>query len=331
MNFKLSDISQYRNQYMGIAIIWVMIYHFGFKSPLLKEIASIGYIGVDIFIFLSGFGLFYSLNKTANFSYFKYIKRRLNRILPTYCIIGALLSFLFYHDSFGTYLWKCSTLGFWINNIFHDWYIPSIIALYFTYPLIYKILIKNEKLFFILLFIMILFPTPFMFLDKCGRWQYHLVYRIPIFLWGAYVAKQTFFSQPWNNKFIKISLLCFIVALFMAIILKGHFIQYALSFSVPIAIIVLSLLFKRINITEGGYLSILGTLTLEIYLTHLVFLRLYKTMNMILLSYSSVIGIVFSILSIILALYLNKLLLHIKEYLINHSKLYKFHHNKIFK
>ena len=53
----LKLLSTYRSELMGIATIWVMLFHFkaNMNSAPMDLLSSIGYGGVDIFLFLSGF------------------------------------------------------------------------------------------------------------------------------------------------------------------------------------------------------------------------------------------------------------------------------------
>lgn len=83
-------ISKNRTYLMGIAMILVVIYH-AFScvyNPI--GVLNIGYVGVDIFLFLSGFGLASSFekNKISNF-----YKNRFTRIYPIY-FIGVLTTYL---------------------------------------------------------------------------------------------------------------------------------------------------------------------------------------------------------------------------------------------
>ena len=58
-----SYISEVRTPLMGIAIIMVMLFHsdFGVLGCLNKPFAHYGHWAVDIFLFLSGFGISYLL------------------------------------------------------------------------------------------------------------------------------------------------------------------------------------------------------------------------------------------------------------------------------
>ena len=54
---KLDIISKYRQAFMGLAIFWIFFYHTGVDMPVLRELFAMGWMGVDIFFFVSGYGL----------------------------------------------------------------------------------------------------------------------------------------------------------------------------------------------------------------------------------------------------------------------------------
>lgn len=87
----LSSISKYRSPIMGMAIIWVVMFHYRLQAPILSVISNYGYAGVDFFMFLSAFGLYYSMSKNDNVMMF--YKKRFLRIFPTYFIIGFLCTY----------------------------------------------------------------------------------------------------------------------------------------------------------------------------------------------------------------------------------------------
>ena len=81
-------ISKHRSELMGVAIIIVMLFHLDFNidrfpfSLINYPITICGSIGVDIFLLVSGFGLYLSLQQNNDF--ISYFKKRLIRILPAY-------------------------------------------------------------------------------------------------------------------------------------------------------------------------------------------------------------------------------------------------------
>lgn len=61
-------LSQYRSQLMGLAMLWVMLFHayeLRFGVLLLDGFRAVGFAGVDIFLLLSGMGLYVSLSRTV--------------------------------------------------------------------------------------------------------------------------------------------------------------------------------------------------------------------------------------------------------------------------
>ena len=56
----LNVISQERSGVFGLAILWIMLFHSSlrFDWPPLHLIKATGYCGVDVFLFLSGIGLY---------------------------------------------------------------------------------------------------------------------------------------------------------------------------------------------------------------------------------------------------------------------------------
>lgn len=92
--FKL--LSKYRTALMGIAAIWILIFHEWNRIfdaiPVLGEmehfIKRIGFCGVDIFLLLSGMGLTFSIKKSKNIGVF-YVKR-LKRIVLPFVFMGVI-------------------------------------------------------------------------------------------------------------------------------------------------------------------------------------------------------------------------------------------------
>ena len=124
-NYK--KILAYRSHLMGIAIWWVVFSHMKlrFAGKGISFIQTIGYGGVDIFFFLSGIGMYYSLKKSSVETFYQ---KRIRRIIPAYLPIVGIV-FLLYNYwkraeiSFSTFLnWMKQMTGNlfmtgWINGI----------------------------------------------------------------------------------------------------------------------------------------------------------------------------------------------------------------------
>ena len=85
----LSDISRYRSELMGLAMIFVMLFHVWLpKSNTFYGLVRCGNIGVDMFLFLSGIGLWYAWSKRPTLKQFYW--RRYIRIYPAWLIVSSL-------------------------------------------------------------------------------------------------------------------------------------------------------------------------------------------------------------------------------------------------
>ncbi len=86
--FEINTISKYRSELMGLAILGVMCGHFmnhTYQNNLLFSIARI--IHTPGFLFLSGFGLYYSFVNNSNLGSF-YLKR-LKRLYFPFLLIST--------------------------------------------------------------------------------------------------------------------------------------------------------------------------------------------------------------------------------------------------
>lgn len=135
----LNLISNNRKPLMAIAMLWIAIYHSYFPltfKPFSFVLSKCGYGGVDLFIFLSGFGIYYACKKEND--YLVYIKRRLLKILPysiPLCILSALLNGYGMLDT----IIDCLGLSIYFRNNLIGWYVSFILLMYLISPLYYKV------------------------------------------------------------------------------------------------------------------------------------------------------------------------------------------------
>ena len=122
----IKSIDSDRLLYYGIAILFVVFYHalcFG-HSFIAFKIFKYGYIGVDIFLFFSGYGLCYSYGKS--------------RLFIVYAIFKSLALSVLGNETLSTWDWFCNitTLSYYqIGGMFIDWYLCALLLLYITFPL----------------------------------------------------------------------------------------------------------------------------------------------------------------------------------------------------
>lgn len=154
MNLKsdFSVFSKFRQELMGIAILGVCLLHaFDWAgigdSVIAKVVSPFARIAfTDGFLFLSGFGLYYSFSKNGDLRQF-YLKR-VNRVLLPYMIMGLpffLLSLITDNITLSTFLLKLTSLYFWFFGNDGMWYISMSVALYFLFPVVYRFLFIKQK------------------------------------------------------------------------------------------------------------------------------------------------------------------------------------------
>ncbi len=149
----------------GIAIIAVVLYHFG------GGYLTYGYLGVDIFFVVSGYFMMKSIAKAMQenrFSYWRFIASRVARLWPLILIMTALALglglFAMLPDDlenlsesviasnvFANNVLSCiTTRNYWdIANVFkplmHTWYVGVLMQAYVLLPLIYLGVFKLAK------------------------------------------------------------------------------------------------------------------------------------------------------------------------------------------
>ena len=136
--FELKKILKYRNTIMGIACIMIMVFHSNLPAINLVFFKRYLYIGVDIFLFVSGIGIVQSLSKDSDIKAF--YKRRFQRIIPYSVPLIITLGFLlFLYDKdfsvidFYNHSFLISNLVPTGNYFAFLWYLPTILIYYAIY------------------------------------------------------------------------------------------------------------------------------------------------------------------------------------------------------
>ena len=146
-----SLLSSHRSELMGVAMLWIMLFHcFPLVIPVhfLDAVKRIGFAGVDIFLLLSAMGLTLSAISRPR-RYGSYLVRRAGRILPAFYIVTVPF-----------YLWKVLTgriavrsallnlvfLGYFLDAPDHvNWYIPALLVFYLLAPLMILAVAKSGR------------------------------------------------------------------------------------------------------------------------------------------------------------------------------------------
>lgn len=275
--FRLSALSEYRSQLMGIAAILILICHAngnGVEMPaILKRLFTFGNYGVDIFLLLSGMGMYHSLEKakTINQSIGSWYKRRFIRILVPYTLI-ALPYWLYVsiadNSSFVGFIENFSTLSFWTKHQ-GAWYVALIIPLYLLSPTIYRLCRKNVGIATMLFIIAALTMLPFISLPNNAIIN-NIVFALsksPCFFVGFLTG--ILIKRNYKIKNLYIIVLCIITCILYKL---GDIQGVAIYWILTLPIIYISTIFinfaKRIAIFNST-LVLMGTISLESYLTNI--------------------------------------------------------------
>ena len=245
----------------------------------------IGDIGVDIFIFISGLGIYYSLTKNNNPAQF--YKKRALRIIPIN-IISVILAVLFFCNmTRAQFLGNILMIGQWFDIGFQlFWFIQLIIILYLLSPIFFKIINRYSGLLLTFLGLLIITILNYIIIGK-SDWIIATT-RIPTYLLGMYIGQLSLKKQT-------IPLLLEGILIFFAItgaVLLWWFVNevdptlYAVQASglkyytyfmmVPGVAIVITRIAQLIECHSQfifSILNIIGTHTIGIYLSHIVLIQ----------------------------------------------------------
>lgn len=183
------QLKKYRSQIMGLAILWIMLYHSNmeFHNPILVSIKNAGYGGVDIFFVCSGFGIVHSLKKHDDITFFKH---RMAKIFPVYYIF--IIAYIAYHLIFGNgmdffaILGNLTFTGWWTGYEHQfNWYVASLPFFYILGPIIYKILKDSKKPFRCCVIMNVIFVVMSVAVAGYGD-KIMAVGRLPVYSFGIY-------------------------------------------------------------------------------------------------------------------------------------------------
>jgi peptidoglycan/LPS O-acetylase OafA/YrhL len=194
---KSKSIINYRVELFGVAAIWIVLFHvygnIGFPTgniilKILSVVISFGNLGVDIFLFISAVGLYFSLKKN---SVKRFYMNRVKRVFIPYLLVALIyfiwFDFFYSKNGFLQFILNITTINYWLTGHHPTWYVAFILIAYAVYPLIYILDLKTKHLSTIAL---ILASVVFEFIAYYFSWSIYInceraLSRIPIFLLGT--------------------------------------------------------------------------------------------------------------------------------------------------
>ncbi len=315
--FDLMAISNNRNIILGVATLLIVLFHSQnlyiekiFSSKLIENIClfikSYGAVGVDIFLFLAGFGLYFSYSKNNKISSF--YKRRFMRIVPEYIIVVSIIILFKSTNSLKNYLFNISFLALFFDTKCYFWFFSLLVLLYLCYPLIHKLTDRFGKKFILISVIFIIIGNVLLL-----KYNYNLyarieiaTTRIPSFIIGTYFAYLCKKNFCFPKKALWLVLACFLglIYIYQSKIFIKHYIMIRFLYC-PLAVTIVLLLSFIFNNSKknifSNFLIWVGSYSLEIYLLYEFLLknctRLFKYKDIYNITYCICIFIITMILS----------------------------------
>lgn len=291
----LNIVSKYRNEIYGFAILWVVVFHgtainsvdYSFGNPALiplQSFLSVGNVGVDIFLFMSGICLYYSFAK--NNDLYQFSKKRVLRIIPPVVLVYGIYWIIRYGviacDPAGL-ISRFLLLRFWLTGDQTVYYASLVLLLYFLYPYIYNCLFSGRHPGLRMVILMLIAYGTVIVISLVDPKWYSLteiaLTRIPVFVFGSYFGKFVYEGKVVNRYFGLLAIagsLVFLILVNLGIfhgsakrffyLFGGVCLSYALA-------IVLHMIASHKIKGEGAVrraLSFAGTISFELYLAHIM-------------------------------------------------------------
>ena len=283
-----SRISRYKSQLMGLAVMVVVYGHLLYYHSGLQNYDDLNFTewytlgSVEMFIFVSGFGIYQSLKK--NRDAFSFYGRRIGRLLPSFwpvMLFWCAINMIFGSMRIGEAVGNLTAMGWWfqVGRQF-NWYVPAILILYLLSPLFYDCIERlGKKSLWVFAALLIL---------NIAGWRSNLlmaVSRFPTYYLGMYMGARYAEGKPPTKKQLWVWSVVGVIAMaavpYFFLYQKQLLWYYGMFwnlffFSTPACMFGVT---KLLDLQKGNALGrglnrlwgFLGERSFEIYLCHLVF------------------------------------------------------------
>lgn len=285
------SLSRYRGVLMGIAIIMIVFFHVALpRSSAFFGLKRMGNMGVDIFFFLSGIGLWFAWTKRPELLHF--YRRRLLRILPAW----LLASTAFYlPDYLGPRRFSSSlpdligditvNWDFWIHDELTFWYIPATLMLYLWAPWFMRLVMRN-RWWSLLPVLMMAWCVAVQYLPPVHQAVGHIEIfwsRVPIFFIGINMGQYVKEKHTLPGSSVWLLLVIFLTSFGTCLYLEQErhglfplFVERMIYIPFTItAIMVLNRVFCHTPKAFNAFCRLVGAISLEAYLIHSHFVLCY--------------------------------------------------------
>lgn len=290
-SIELANISRFRAEQMGAAMLFVILFHVALdRGDPFYGLRRCGNVGVDIFLFLSGVGLWFSWVKTPDV--LRFYRRRLLRIVPTWIVVATAF---YLPDYLGARRFSHSIVDligditinwdFWLHDELTFWYVPAIMALYLVAPW-YMRLVQSRTVYRWLPLLMVIWCVMVQWVLPIHHAVGHIEIfwsRVPIFFIGINFGEMVRTRRQLSSDAVWLLLVTFLMTfgtcLYLEQVRHGQFPLFVermlyIPFTVC-TVLVMNRIFRRTPQWVNSSFRFVGALSLEAYLIHIHFVLVY--------------------------------------------------------
>ena len=290
-SIELANISRFRAEQMGAAMLFVILFHVALdRGDPFYGLRRCGNVGVDIFLFLSGVGLWFSWVKTPDV--LRFYRRRLLRIVPTWIVVATAF---YLPDYLGARRFSHSIVDligditinwdFWLHDELTFWYVPAIMALYLVAPW-YMRLVQSRPVYRWLPLLMVIWCVMVQWVLPIHHAVGHIEIfwsRVPIFFIGINFGEMVRTRRQLSSDAVWLLLVTFLMTfgtcLYLEQVRHGQFPLFVermlyIPFTVC-TVLVMNRIFRRTPQWVNRSFRLVGALSLEAYLIHIHFVLVY--------------------------------------------------------
>jgi len=290
-DIELANISRFRGELMGLAMLFIILFHVGLdRGDPFYGLRRCGNVGVDMFLFLSGVGMWFSWHRMPSAR--RFFVRRLLRIYPAWLIMASLYYIPDYINGGGHSSSLVDLAGdilinwdFWLHDELTFWYIPATMMLYLFTPG-YITLIQRHRdyrwlpLLTVVWCVMVQWVLPIH--EAVGHLEIFWS-RVPIFFIGINMGSLVMRRHTIDKSAIWLLAITFAMTfgtcLYLEQVRHGRFPLFIermlyIPFTIT-AILLLNRILRRTPQWFNSFSRTVGALSLEAYLIHSHFVLKY--------------------------------------------------------
>lgn len=278
----------YTQELKGFAILTIVFAHIGYylvsDTRYLFPLSILAGVGVNLFFFLSGYGLSLSQLKKNERPVHFYLRRLRKLFVPLWIVLSVLLFFdvIILHKVYGFGYALKAYLGIFTSaDLYRDinapfWYFTLILIYYLLFPLLFnrKRLWITALLFFAAIFTLVKINFPFLS-GVIGLYRVHM-YAFPLGILAAYtVAQYPKLLHQGKTLYRKYQQFVFLPLMFILAFGIAYFAVHSnvggpayLEENTSLFTMLLILLFFLMKKRESKLFSLFGLYSYEIYLFH---------------------------------------------------------------